>query len=316
MIFYLMTADHAAPIESYLNGLGAPMAARITPLTYEKFLAVEDAVPGTYCFANLESLSDDQRARATARWEELTAMGCHALNHPTESMQRFELLRTLHDDGINRFTIHRLDDREHCRYPVFLRRASDHDGSRSPLLDDRRQLDDAIVAVEASGEPLEDYVVVEFCDTADARGVYRKYGALLVGDVVVARHLQASRDWQVKDNGILSRKALADEREYVATNPHAERVRELFARARISYGRIDYSIVDGSFQVWEINTNPTIAFLPRSNALTARARRGVRWFRSSRHRHSLRRGRRRAPTHRLFADNLAAAWTTLERADD
>ncbi len=49
-----------------------------------------------------------------------------------------------------------------------------------------------------------------------------------------------------------------EELDYVRSNPHAEELREIFELARIDYGRIDYSVVDGCIQVWEINTNPMI----------------------------------------------------------
>jgi hypothetical protein len=315
MIFFLTTARHAKQIDWYLNGLGASVADRITPLAYEELFAADDVIRGTYCFGNLDGLSDDQRARAAAKWDELTALGCRVVNHPVQSMLRYELLRTCHDDGINHFTIHRLGSDEPYRYPVFLRRESDHEGSRSPLLHNRGELDEAIRAVEGSGAALDDYVVIEFFDTADEHGVYRKYGVFIVGDVVVARHLQASQEWQVKDAMILTREVLAEERDFIATNPHAEQVREVFTRARISYGRLDYSMFDGSMQVWEINTNPTIAFPPKSKHLSARAYRVGRWFWSSKQRHSTRRGRLRAPAHRMFAEQLAAAWTDLDRSD-
>jgi hypothetical protein len=49
-----------------------------------------------------------------------------------------------------------------------------------------------------------------------------------------------------------------EELAYVRTNPHQADLREIFAAARIDYGRIDYAIKDGRIQVWEINTNPQI----------------------------------------------------------
>jgi hypothetical protein len=52
---------------------------------------------------------------------------------------------------------------------------------------------------------------------------------------------------------------LRAEREYVTTNPHADVIREIAAAANISYGRIDYALLDGAMQVWEFNTNPMIA---------------------------------------------------------
>jgi hypothetical protein len=33
---------------------------------------------------------------------------------------------------------------------------------------------------------------------------------------------------------------------------------DIFARAGLEYGRIDYGLADGRLQVWEINTGPTL----------------------------------------------------------
>ena len=41
-------------------------------------------------------------------------------------------------------------------------------------------------------------------------------------------------------------------------NPHQDALREIFGLAGIDYGRMDYGLLDGKVQVWEINTNPTI----------------------------------------------------------
>jgi hypothetical protein len=49
---------------------------------------------------------------------------------------------------------------------------------------------------------------------------------------------------------------LLEERDYVMANPHEAALRTIFAIAKIAYGRIDYGMVDGRPQVWEINTDP------------------------------------------------------------
>ena len=75
-----------------------------------------------------------------------------------------------------------------------------------------------------------------------------------VGDRIVPRHLLFSRDWVVKPpNRIVSEANLAAEREYLQSNPHQQQLRQIFDLARIEYGRIDYSIVNGKVQCWEID---------------------------------------------------------------
>ncbi len=185
--------------------------------------------------------------------------GRRLLNHPTRSMRRYELLRNLYERGINTFNAYRVTEgRWPERYPVFLRLESDHGGPITPLLRSRHELVDAICAFERTDDRREELLVVEFCDTVDARGIYRKHGAFIVGDRIVPKSLQFSRCWVQKSPDLKDPELLREEAQYVEHNPHEDTLREIFALARIQYGRMDYAILDGRVQVWEINTNPTI----------------------------------------------------------
>ena len=196
---------------------------------------------------------------AAALWERLAAAGARLLNHPTRSMRRYELLRTLRATGRNRFGVYRADEvRRPERYPVFLRDAHEHTGSRTPLLADEAALDAALSDLLSSGTSRADTLVVEFCDTADAAGWYRKYSAFVVDGRVLPRHLFVAPEWQVKAASSYAPEHLEEERRYVAANPHEAIVREIFALARIEWGRIDYALVGDAVQVWEINSNPMI----------------------------------------------------------
>ena len=42
-----------------------------------------------------------------------------------------------------------------------------------------------------------------------------------------------------------------------------KQLREIFDLAQIEYGRIDYGMLDGKVQCWEINTNPGLALAPK-----------------------------------------------------
>jgi len=53
-------------------------------------------------------------------------------------------------------------------------------------------------------------------------------------------------------------KHAAEQEAYAAANPHSGQLMEIFKRARIEYGRIDYCIVDGYIEVFEVNTNPSV----------------------------------------------------------
>jgi hypothetical protein len=71
---------------------------------------------------------------------------------------------------------------------------------------------------------------------------------------------RTSRDWTIKsrDPDETASALLDEELEYVKSNPHADVLRDVFRRARIEYGRMDYALLDGRVQVWEINSNPMI----------------------------------------------------------
>jgi hypothetical protein len=51
---------------------------------------------------------------------------------------------------------------------------------------------------------------------------------------------------------------VAEEWAYLHDNPHERELRQVCELARIDYGRIDYAVVDGRIQVWEINSNSWI----------------------------------------------------------
>jgi hypothetical protein len=103
-------------------------------------------------------------------------------------------------------------------------------------------------------------MVVEFCSTADAHGVFRKYAAYNVGGRILGRSLNAGREWMLKlESSELTRELVMEDQRYVTDNPHAEQLAEVFAFANIDFGQMDYSIrADGRIQPWEINVSPTI----------------------------------------------------------
>jgi len=288
MIFVATTADNDHAMAWYLLREGAPFRRTIVPITYDDLLAAPGLPRATYVFADLELLAEPQRDEATALWERLAAQGSRLLNHPTRTLRRHDLLRALHDSGRNCFAAHRAtDDLGAVRFPVFLRGEDDHDGRRSDLLTDATSLHAALDDLSAHDRAR--MLVVEFCDTADTRGVYRKYAAFMVGDTVIARHLMCSTDWQVKEADLLDADLLREELEYVERAPHERELREIFALARVDYGRVDYSLLDGTLQVWEINTNPTLV-MPTYDPK-----------------------RPRTPVRNRFTERLAPCWTALDQ---
>ena len=102
-------------------------------------------------------------------------------------------------------------------------------------------------------------MVVEYCETKDSAGYYRKYSAFRIDDQIIPGHLIFNDEWLVKDGRPPFEESHVLEKEkYLEENPHKEKILEIFNLAGVSYGRIDYSMLNGSIQTWEINTNPVL----------------------------------------------------------
>jgi hypothetical protein len=285
MIKYLVTAKHPYTVSGLLQTWPEVSAPVTNIIAYEVLDGYPKLDARLVVFSDVERLAPQQRDHATSIWERLHLEGsARVLNHPTRTLKRYELLKRLAENGMNRFEAHRLDDGPlRPRYPVFVREADEHTGSLTPLLADEAALERAVAELSAAGYGREGLLAVEFCDTRDAQGIYRKYSAFRIGDRILPRHVLYSRHWVLKDRDVVSPSLRAEMMEYVATNPHAERLREVFDLANCEYGRIDYSVLDGAIQVWEINTNPMV-LRPR-----------YRYRRSSR------------PFHAEFGERFAAA---------
>src|SRR5690606_35658802 len=222
----------------------------------------------TYIFSDIERLSPPQVEEAARLRAALAraAPEIRFLSHPIRSWRRFELLRRLHAAGINAFTTSRLTDAPAAmRFPVFVRGASDHLGACTPLLHNAHELEAAREALIAEHRCLDDLIVVEYLDVADPNGVYHKYSAFCVGGAIVPEALDFGRNWVTKGETfeVDDPAYVAAERRYIEENPHAAMLAPLFAMAGIDYGRIDYALVGGRPQVFEINTNPMIEPLHR-----------------------------------------------------
>lgn len=261
MIFYVVTEKHAFTINQYLESWGRNLLSQVRPIFYEQLDKIKSLPVGTYIFSDLERLSPEESEMAAQVWEQLanSGQGVRLLNHPTRSMKRYELLRTLYNQGWNQFNVYRII--EGCqpeRFPVFLRGETDHAGSRTALLETPEDMEQAIAKMLEDGSSREDKIITEFCDTLDETGRFRKYAAFIIGDQIIPDHMLFSDNWMLKDLDLGNEEMVLEERDYVKTNPYESQLKEVAQIARIQYGRIDYSILNGVPQIWEINTNPMI----------------------------------------------------------
>jgi hypothetical protein len=261
MIYYVVPRAHDRLICEYLDHWGKDVASRLS-VVHTDSLAAESRMPcGTYVLAAMDQYSSGIASYISALHGELSRQaGVRFLNQPRRTLQRFDLLRQLHALGRNAFRAVRVtEDLTTLRYPVFVRDSHSHDGALSPLLNSPSDVERAIGRALVQGRSANRLMVVEFCDTADSDGYYRKYSAFVVGPHIIPRYLSVSREWMLKfSGGEFTPRMAEEELEYIVTNPHEAELRNVFGIAGVEYGRIDYAMNDAGMQVWEINLNPTI----------------------------------------------------------
>ncbi len=248
---YLVTAAHTYTARDCVTALGASPFGEV--VTYDQ-LKPDTPAPPLCIFSDLERLSPEATKKAEA-WLGKLGASTMVLNHPRLSLRRYDLLRSLYELGRNSFQVYRKTTDDLC-FPAFVRSEREHTGALSALVRDRNELTAALMkaalAPATRGQAL---LVVEFCDTS-ADGIFHKYSAFRVGDAIIPRHLFFGKNWCLKKPELQTQRTLELERAYLATNPHADRLRTIFDIADIEYGRIDYSMVGDRMEVWEINTNP------------------------------------------------------------
>lgn len=222
---------------------------------------------GAFVFSDIERLQPTQRALASYVRDSIASVVGEdvVLNHPGRSLRRYELLTTLHQHGINEYRAVRASEpRGDLRFPVFVRRADHHDGALTPLLDSHGAVDGALAQLAMMGLEPETLLVIEFCDTRGPDGLIRKYAAQRVGPRIVAAHLFfGDKEWLIKETQVTTEATMREELAFMEENPHAEQLEKIFDLAHLQYGRIDYGMKGDRIQVWEINTNPVLAF-PRN----------------------------------------------------
>jgi hypothetical protein len=265
MITYFVTPAHRYTMDTYLDSWGAELRSVIQVRGYHELANLRWLPGGTYIFSDLERLTPALSLLAAEVWKQLEGAGSNVrlLNHPTRVLRRTELLQSLHASGRNNFKVHPIvQGRSQLRFPVFLRCANDHDGSRTDLLRTPEEVEANIQAALCYGHDPRELIVIEYCNTADEDGIHHKYGAFRIGDKIIPRNLMFSRKWMLKYPDLIDGDKRVREMEYQKGNPHEAQLREVFDAAQIDYGRCDYGVVNGRIQIWEINTNPVILMPP------------------------------------------------------
>ncbi|MCE5212722.1 MAG: hypothetical protein LLG40_14365 [Deltaproteobacteria bacterium] len=258
MINIFISKHHTYTIKPFLKTWPHKAASCIRLVYYQDLHRIQNVTPGLFVFADIDRLTKKQRQLAEMLCQKISDVsGNNLLNNPAKVLSRCQLLTLLWEKGINQYRVHSLSEAEKSmRYPVFIRRANDHYGSLTGLIVNKENYYDQYRRLKKRGEDPEQMIAVEFCDTRDKEGFFRKYSAFRIGDRIIPGHIIFSREWVTKD--MPPEPLREEEKQYLEDNPHQNELKKIFDLANIEYGRIDYGLFNGKIQVWEINTNPVI----------------------------------------------------------
>src|SRR5262245_29531246 len=261
MIVFITTRGHEYTFKSLQQSIYGFPVPKVRTSDYHRLFRAKRVPRATYVFADLERLSAWELSVAAELHRVLTAAGLRCLNDPARAMARFELLRALHDSGLNPFNIYRADERPRpARFPVFVRFEAEHGRPLTDLLADQKTLEVWLDILQSNCIPLRGMVVVEYCSEPYRPGLWHKWSTFRVADRMSVDHLAIDESWNVK-HGMwdkLVNESLEDEHHAVASNRFAADLEQAFDIAKIEFGRADHAWIAGRSIVYEINTNPYI----------------------------------------------------------
>lgn len=263
-MFQWWQADAKAfPEESrYENGRGKEIAHRFNIVDYQSMAAEMTLTSKAHVFSALDQLSPVGRQAVAEIWDQLRAQRprVRLLNDPRKVLTRFVLLERLHREGLNSFRVFRAADARNVdKFPVFVRSDKKHNGALTDLITSPDALKKAILALRARGNDIEDLMVVEYVDARDNDGRFRKYAAFRVGDRILPSHILVNEHWMVKSDGSERSLVVAQaEADFQLQGEYNSWISRVFELAGIDYGRLDFGVVNGVPQAWEINMQPTL----------------------------------------------------------
>ena len=270
MILIVTTDDHRYTHASLRSESGVDVRV----ISYSELQKNLYALPkGTYIFTDVDRLTPPGMRQAAAYYRGLRHHGQTVLNDPARMLGRFGLLRALNRAGINDFDAYRVDALETLRrWPVFLRVDGGHGEPASGLLHNQAELDAALEECLKEGRPQSALLIIEYAAEPVAPGLFRKLSVFRVGDRLVGYTCVHDDQWVVKYGkpAIATPELYEDEYRIVATNPFADALWPVFELAGVEYGRVDFGLVGGRPQIYEINSNPDLKLRPKPSPVARR----------------------------------------------
>ncbi len=261
LILVITTREHRYTHRSLYGERGLDVEV----VSYDRVLNRKVLQKATHVFTDLDRLSNWQLHEAALLYRRLTDAGIHALNDPARFADRYGLLRGLHHAGINDFNAYRVDSLERpSRWPVFLRLEGNHAAPVSPLLDNQEELEKAIETAVEQGAPRSATLIIEYAAEPVRPGLYRKLSVFRVGDRLLGYTCVHDDNWLVKYGkfGITPPDLYDEEYRLIVDNTYAAAVKPAFDLAGIEYGRVDFGLLGGKPQIYEINSNPHLNLRP------------------------------------------------------
>jgi hypothetical protein len=255
-----ITADHAYTVKTMPAALAA-RGVEFVVMPYENLFRLPRIGGGAWIFTDFDRLSPTELECAGIIYHNLARAGLPVLNDPRLFRPRHALLAHLERAGMNRISVWwpatgEMPD----RFPVLLRSIAGHRGPIGDLCHDPQTAATAVDDAIKAGYVLADLVFLSFAAEPDATGLWQKHAAFRVGDRIVRANTVNDTTWMAKHGAQGAATAKYYERELAEMTdyPHSDYVRRVFDAAGMTYGRVDFGIVGGQPEVYEINSNPNI----------------------------------------------------------
>ena len=211
-------------------------------------------------------------------YRELKDSGALVLNDPAKVLTRFDLLSALYREGVNDFNVSRPQYGDWpTRYPVFLRKNAFHQGVCTELLNSREEVESSLLGLVKQGIPQVNIMAVEYAAEACENGAYRKYAVYRIGERYFQDTSVNQEHWEAKygQKGLAGDEFYQKESEGMDAVMFPDAVKKSFEIGNIEYGRVDFGIVGGKPQFYEINTNPTVSLNTEHDSAYRRQSRGT-----------------------------------------
>jgi len=232
--------------------------------SYSKLFSRWHLPRAVYILADFDRLHPWQIELAGIFRQRLIDDGMTVLNDPRRFVPRAALLKRLYREGINSFTCWLPAEGEMPdRYPVFLRTIHAHRGVESELLNNEAEARKALEHALSKGRVQCDLVFVEYAaEAAPGSGKFRKHACYGVNGTMIRALTVTDEGWVAK-NGTLGAatpedydRDLAEHHDY----PHRSLMERVFEVSGVEFGRVDFGMVRGRPEIYEMNCNPYIAW--------------------------------------------------------